>query len=140
MEGSAMVPQADLWGAALKALAMLSIVVAILILILFLIKRFLYLNEGSSQGQLIKLLSSYHMAPKERIALIDVAGEKMVIGITPESITCLAKIEKPETLAQIESLQDHLAAGHGHFSRFLLSSLRSKRGASQRHGQVRNAK
>lgn len=94
--------QPDLWGAGLKTLAMLCIVIGVLILVLFLMRRFLSLREGPWQGQLIRVLSSYHVTPKERIVLIDVAGEKIVIGITPENITSLAKIDKPEALEQIE--------------------------------------
>ena len=77
-EASDMVYQPDLWGAGLKTLAMLCIVLGILILVLFLLKRLSYLKQGSGHGQLIRVLSSYHMTPKERIALIDVAGQKMV--------------------------------------------------------------
>lgn len=131
-ETSSVMSQPDLWGAVLKTLAMLSIVVAILILVLFLMRRFFYLKGASSHGQLIKVLSSYHMAPKERIALIDVAGEKVVIGITPENITCLTKIEKPEALARIEESEAPLVPGYGRFAKFLLSSLKSKRAAGER--------
>ncbi len=99
--------QPDLWGAGLKTLAMLCIVIGVLILVLFLMRRFLYLREGPWQGQLIRMLSSYHVTPKERIALIDVAGEKIVIGITPENITSLAKIDNPEALEQIERVKPH---------------------------------
>ena len=118
--------QPSLWGAGLKTLAMLCIVVGILILVLFLMKRFLYFKEGPGHGQLIRVLSSYHMTPKERIALIDVAGEKIVIGITAENINCLAKIEKSEALKQIENTKT-LGTDGGLFTKFLASSLRSRR-------------
>jgi len=123
--------QPDLWGTGLKTFAMLCIVVAILILVIFLMKRFFYLKDGSGHGQLIKILSSHHVSPKERIALIDVVGEKIVIGITPENITFLTKIEKSEALDRIESLE---AAGapHGLFASFLRSSLKSKGRTSER--------
>jgi flagellar protein FliO/FliZ len=117
-ETSEIVYQPDLWGAGIKTLAMLCIVIGILILVLFLVKRFLFLREGPWQGQLIRVLSSYHVTPKERIALIDVAGEKMVIGITPGNITCLAKIDKPEALAQIERVKP-LGRGSGGFRKVL---------------------
>ena len=131
-ETSSMVSQPDLWVAVLKTMAMLSVVLAILILVLFLMKRVLYLKAGSSQGRLIQMLSSYHLAPKERIALIDVAGEKMVIGISAGNITCLAKIEKPEALAQIENSKGAMIKGDGSFMDTLLSSLRRKRTAGER--------
>lgn len=124
---SGMMSQPDLWGTGLKAFAMLCIVVAILILVLFLMKRFFYLKDGSSHKHLIKILSSHHVAPKERIALIDVVGEKIVIGITPENITFLTKIEKSEALDRIEGLKT-AGAPYGHFASFLRSSLKGKGG------------
>jgi flagellar protein FliO/FliZ len=124
-ETSQAMSQPDLWGTGLKTLGMLCIVVAILILVLFLMKRFFYLKNGVGHGQFIKILSSHHVTPKERIALVDVVGEKIVIGITPENITFLTKIEKSEALDQIESLE---ATGtpHGLFANFLRSSLKGK--------------
>ncbi|MCK4488162.1 MAG: flagellar biosynthetic protein FliO, partial [Desulfobacterales bacterium] len=55
----------------------------------------------------------------------DVVGEKIVIGITPESITFLTKIEKSEALDRIESLE---AAGapRGLFANLLSSSQKGK--------------
>lgn len=122
---SGMMSQPDLWGTGLKTFAMLCIVVAILILVLFLMKRFFYLKDGLGHAQFIKILSSHHVTPKERIALIDVVGEKIVIGITPESITFLTKIEKSEALDRIESL-GAAGAPRGLFANLLRSSLKGK--------------
>ncbi len=125
-ETPGMMGQPTLWEAGLKTFAMLCIVVGILILVLFLMKRFLCLKHGSGHGQLIRVLSSYHMTPKERIALIDVAGEKIVIGITAENINCLAKIEKSEALERIENTKTPGAEG-GFLTKFLASSLKTRR-------------
>ncbi len=104
---------------------MLCIVLGILILVLFVLKRFSYLKQGSGHGQLIRVLSSYHMTPKERIALIDVAGQKMVIGISPGNITCLAQINEPEVLERIEGAKP--SGGNGSlFGKRLMSSLNIK--------------
>ncbi len=122
---SVMMSQPNLWGAGLKTLGMLCIVVAILILVLFLVKRFSYLKNGSGHGQFIKILSSHHVTPRERIALIDVVGEKIVIGITPDNITFLTKIERSVALERIESLEV-AGAPHSLFANFLKSSLKGK--------------
>lgn len=128
---SGMMSQPDLWGTGLKTFAMLCIVVAILILVLFLMKRFFYLKNGSGHGQFIKILSSHHLSPKQRVALIDVVGEKIVIGITPENITFLTKIEKSEALNRIESLGT-AGTPHGLFASFLRSSLKGKGRSSEK--------
>ena len=133
VETSRAISQPDLWGAALKTSAMLCIVVAILILVVFVMKRFFYLKDGSGHGQFIKVLASYHMTPKERIALIDVAGEKIVIGMAPGNITFLTKIEKSEAVERIKSLKT-AGAPHGLFASFLRSSSGDKGGSSEKQG------
>jgi flagellar biosynthetic protein FliO len=117
--------QPDLWTAGLKTFGTLCIVIGILIVVLFFVKRFLYRDSKFGQGQLLKMLSSYHVGPKQRIALIDVAGEKLVIGITPENLTCLTKIENADQLARIELSQAHKGTGSG-FDRFFRASLGGK--------------
>ncbi len=42
------------------------------------------------------MLASMYVAPKERIALVDVLGEKFLIGITPQQISFLARVEDKE--------------------------------------------
>ena len=95
-------PLADLWGweTAIKTLAMLSIVLGAVVLFLFLIKR-LTLRSGYGQSG-IKILSSCYIAPRKQILLIDVMGERLVLGVTAERITCLAKLEKCESSQQFE--------------------------------------
>jgi flagellar biosynthetic protein FliO len=117
--------QPDLWMVGLKTFGTLCIVIGILIAVLFLVKRFLYRDSRFGQGQLIKMLSSYHVGAKQRIALIDVAGEKLVIGITPENLTCLTKIENADQLGRIELSQAHKGPGGG-FDRFFRASLGGK--------------
>jgi flagellar protein FliO/FliZ len=124
-ETSQIMTQPELWGTGLKTFGMLCIVVAILVVVLFLMKRFFYLKDGFGHGQFIKVLSSHHLTPKERIALIDVVGEKIVIGITPESITFLTKIEQSEALDRIESIEA-ARTPKGVFAGLLRSSLKSK--------------
>ena len=114
--------QPDLWGAGIKTVAMLSIVVAVLIVVLYLIKRFVYNKQGLVQGGLIDVISLYHVSPKERIGLVDVAGEKLVVGITPESITCLTTITNPEVKSKIAEAKQS-GVGKGLFKRILDSSV-----------------
>ena len=81
----------DLWVTLLKSAAMLSIVLALLIGILFLMRRLFYGNARISGRGLIRTVASNYVAPKERIVLIEVLGEMVLLGITPHAINCLAK-------------------------------------------------
>ncbi|MBA4366045.1 MAG: hypothetical protein C0403_00200 [Desulfobacterium sp.] len=83
----------DLWITMLKSGIMLCIVLAVLFIVLYWIKRIL---EGKSRfrGQgVIKQIAAHHFAPKEKVVLLDVLGQKILIGITAHSINCLATIE-----------------------------------------------
>ncbi len=77
----------------LKTLAMLFIVLGLLILALFLMKRFLLQRRGAKDGMIIKVLSTMHISPKQRIEVIEVSGEKIVLGVTPGNINFLTKID-----------------------------------------------
>ena len=82
----------DLINTGLKTMAMLFIVLGFLILVLYLVKKFI-LPKGKAQGDmLIKVLSTLHLAPKERIEVIEISGEKIVLGVTPGSISFLTKL------------------------------------------------
>ncbi len=84
--------EVNLLSTGLKTAAMLLIVLAALILALHIMKRFLFFQKESSKEQLIKVISSMHLSPKEKIQVIDISGQRIVIGITPSSINFLAKL------------------------------------------------
>jgi flagellar biosynthetic protein FliO len=125
MQTSTAMGRPDLWGAGLKTVAMLSIVVAVMIVVLFLIRRFVYARDGLGHGGLIRVLCIHHLSPKERIGLVDVAGEKLVIGITPENITCLTTISDSEIEGRIgQAGEDN--AGKGLFRGILSASMKGR--------------
>ena len=76
----------------IKTMAMLFLVLGLLVLVLYFMKRFLLLRRGAKGDSLIKVLSSLHLSPKERIEVIEVSGEKIVLGVAPGSISFLTKL------------------------------------------------
>jgi len=82
----------ELWGTMLKSFGMLLLVLGVVIVVLWLIRRYLTHQGSLGQPGLIRTLASMHVAPKERIALIDVLGKKILVGITPQQISFLARI------------------------------------------------
>jgi len=111
-------------------LAMLSIVLGCLLVVLFLVKRFFYKRNGTGQGRIIRVLSSHHVSPKGRIVLIDVAGEKLVVGVTQENITCLGKIEQSQVARHLEKAEP-LGKSKGGFEGFLTTFLKRKSGSDE---------
>jgi flagellar protein FliO/FliZ len=107
----------DLWITLLKSFGMLCVVLALLIALLWLMRR-LYHGGGSRQPGLIRIRSSAYLAPKERIVLVDVMGEKLLLGVTPQQINLLARVSD-ENGAYEESPQEPKAGFRSLFKRKL---------------------
>ena len=79
-------------GLGLKTGAMLFLVLGCLIFVLYLMKRTLPLRRGKKSDLPITAVSTFHFSSKERIEVIEVSGERVVLGITPGRINFLTKI------------------------------------------------
>lgn len=91
---TSVVPEPDMFIMLLKNVGMLGIVLAILILVLFLLKRYSFHGGGRGDQKMIHAVASYHVGPREKILLLDVIGEKILVGVTGQSITPLAVLDK----------------------------------------------
>lgn len=76
----------------LKTISVLFLVLSLLILVLYIMKRFLFLRRGLKKDRFVKILSSLHLSPKERIEVIEISGERIVLGVTPNNISFLTKL------------------------------------------------
>jgi flagellar biosynthetic protein FliO len=83
----------DLINTGIKTIAMLFIVLGFLVLVLILMKRYLFPKQKVTGDLFIKVLSSLHISPKERIEVIEVSGQRIVLGITPGRINLLTKLD-----------------------------------------------
>ncbi|MBI5893160.1 MAG: flagellar type III secretion system pore protein FliP [Deltaproteobacteria bacterium] len=85
------------------------IVVPLIVLFIYAL-RFLLKDRVSGGGKVINVLTTGSLGPKKTIAVVDVAGEVLVLGITPSQITFLSKIEDEETLDKIRSSAPQMPA------------------------------
>jgi len=90
MEGMA---SFDMVSAGFKTMAMLLIVLGLLVLVLYAIKRLPLLKRGTKGNIPIHVLSSMYLSPKERIEVIEISGERIVLGISPGNINFLTKLQ-----------------------------------------------
>ena len=79
-------------GTGLKTLAMLLLVLGCIVLILYGMKKIPLFRQNYNGRIRIDILSTLHLSQKEKVAIIEVAGEKIVLGITPAQITYLTSI------------------------------------------------
>ena len=71
--------------------------------VLFLFKRATRSAGPASGRQLINVLSTRPLAPKKSVALIQVPGDILVVGIAGDSLTLLSKIEDRELVTELSA-------------------------------------
>jgi len=76
----------------LKTLAMLCLVLGLLFLTLYSLKKFSLFRRNESKGTPIRVISSHYLSGKERIEIIEVSGERLVLAVTPGQISFLTKL------------------------------------------------
>lgn len=112
---------------------MLLVVLGILLLVLWLLRRYSsHQGPGGQQG-VMRMVASMYVAPKERIALVDVLGEKILIGITPQQISFLARIEDDKDLCGSRMTE----APGGFFKALLRRKLQTAPGNTEAKGDGR---
>ncbi|MGH8354860.1 MAG: flagellar biosynthetic protein FliO, partial [Pseudomonas sp.] len=74
-------------GQLVQLLLGLLLVVGLIFLLAWLLRRVQQI--GPRGGQVIKLLASQALGPRERLLLVQVGGEQILLGITPGRITPL---------------------------------------------------
>ena len=85
----------------LQMLASLAVVLGGLLLTLWFFKRFVQTRAGGVNNRLIRVLASTAIGLKKNITLVDVPGAILILGVTGDRISLLARIEDPETMRKI---------------------------------------
>ncbi len=86
----------------------LLLVIAIVFMLAFVMRRFNVTSSGSSQ---LKVVTSMVAGTRERVMVIDVAGEQHLIGVTAHNINHLAKLDNPietQTVNNNDKFKDKL--------------------------------
>jgi len=88
----------------MKMIFALAIVLGLLIGVMYFIKKFMQHSAPSADNQsLINILSSRYLGPKSSIILVEVMEQVIVVGITGQQMTPLARIDDPLSIAKIKS-------------------------------------
>jgi len=103
----------DMVSGAFQMLTALGIVLGGLLLIFYLMKRYLKRDIGGSNGQLIQVIASQYIGVKKSIALVKVPGTILVIGVSNDNISMLTKIDDK---ANIEAIQQEASGMTPSFS------------------------
>lgn len=83
----------DIWLAFARTFGMLFVVLAVFLLAFYLFRRFSGVAGGKGSRNLIQVLAVHHLAPKEKLVLVSVLKENILIGVTPQGISKLAVLD-----------------------------------------------
>ncbi len=107
---------ASLMSTSLQMLAALGVVLGGLFVCYYVARRFIKRDVSGSHQQVIRILANRYIGVKKNIALVEVAGCVMVLGISNDRISLLTTIEDPVALEGLRrektiapaSFSDHL--------------------------------
>ena len=83
----------DMITAGLKMVASLGVVLALILLLLYGIRKLTGQRMGTSGGKRIQVLESHYMGVKKTISLVRVPGKVLVLGISGDRINLLDTLD-----------------------------------------------
>lgn len=103
----------DMITGAFQMLTALGIVLGGLLLVFYFIKRYLKREGGGRSRQFIKVIANQYIGVKKNIALVEVPGSILVVGVSNDKISMLTKIEDK---AIIDTIQQEAGGASATFS------------------------
>lgn len=100
----------DLTTATLKMVLSLSVVLLLLWGLHRWLKRALPAGRAGGKGRLIKVLGSHYLGMKKSIAVVQVPGSVLVLGIGTEQVNLLTRIDDPDVIAGLQPTQQEKGA------------------------------
>jgi len=95
----------DALGSVTRMISSLAIVIGLILVLMALFKKLTACGTPlGKRFSLIRLISSTSISPKKSIALVEIAGEIMAVGITSQQISLLGKIESNEAKERIRAV------------------------------------
>jgi flagellar protein FliO/FliZ len=114
-------PPAVSSGSIVQIIFSLLLVLAVILLVAWLLKRMNVSRQGS--GYQLRILSGVAIGQRERIVLVEVQDTWLVVGVGPGQIRTLHTLQKPE-LQNTESPADNPPFPDNRFAKLLSSVLR----------------
>ena len=100
-------PVSNIWQVALALLAIVGVIVA-----LGFVARRLQPGKGA-QGGLLKVLDTTYLGPKERLVLVQVRDQHVLVGMNAQCITKLTEYQAEESFSSVMEHATASAQGGG---------------------------
>jgi len=80
----------------IKVIFMLALVLAVILVSVWLLKKVTPQFSRSANSGLIKILSTFWLGPKKALYLIQVAGKILLVGVTDHNINIISEFSDPD--------------------------------------------
>lgn len=97
LPGPALSEAPDLLASSVKMAVALGLLLSMLLAGAHLVRRYGLKGRGLlGQGSSFKVQATHYLGAKKSLAVVEVEGERLVLGVTPQSITLLARLPGPQ--------------------------------------------
>jgi len=114
----------ELGNITLKMVGSLVFIIGLILLFVYLLKRFRLGPLSLNRSPVFRLLGSLNLAPKRSIALVEIHNQWLVLGVGTERVTLLSKMDRPEEDAVSDNQSD---LGHKSFGAIMQDLISRKR-------------
>ena len=95
----------DLISTALRMITALAVILGGLLIVLYFVKRVFKRDMRGAMERPIRVLANSYIGPKKNISLVEIPGAILVLGVTSDNISLLAKIDNEETLDRFKRFE-----------------------------------
>ena len=96
--------QPDLFSSAIKTFSALALILAVILICFYLVKRFWPRGSGLlNSDRLIRVITTSPIAPKKMISVVEVGEDILVLGLTDSQITMLTKVTDEEVIQRLRA-------------------------------------
>ena len=111
--------QPDLYTTAIKTFSTLAIMLAVILIGFYLVKRFWPKGSGfMSAHQWVRVITATSIAPKKMISLVEVGDEILVLGLTDGHISLLTKVTDEQMIHSLRASQGKKNVGSPFYQQF----------------------
>ncbi len=72
--------------------SMLAVVLGLLVLVLYLMKRFMRGRAAASGSGEARSVAAYYFSPRERIEVVEIDGERLVVGVGANGLSYMTTL------------------------------------------------
>ena len=123
-----------------KTVGALILVIGLMLLLLAWVKKVGLAGSRPRQGRLIKLLDQQALAPKKQVAVLEVAGAYLVVGISDQQLSLLARLDDNETLRAATRTDGTATGTPAAFAEILRKAAQGLTGTGPNSGGSANAR